>query len=235
MRPRQRHRGAPHSARPIRGVVFDLDGVLVQSEHLGWIAWRDFLQPLGHEFSFDQYRVLIGTGETAHVIRQRYGLEIPLADLVLDHRRRLMALVQTDLVVTPGAIDTVTEVRARGRLVAVATNSPLEYVQRILELTNLGAYLDAVVTAGETGSAKPAPDVYLATATRLGVTPSQCLAVEDSPPGEIAALRAGMLCAIVPNRHLSSAGFSKLSPRFPTLVAFRAALEYLLEGRVCSA
>jgi HAD superfamily hydrolase (TIGR01509 family) len=218
-------------ARTIAGVIFDLDGVLVQTEHLGWIAWRDFLQPLGQEFSFDQYRQLIGTGETAHTIRERYGLEIPVGELISDHRRRLLSLLETDLQITPGAIETVDEVRSKGRLVAVATNSPREYTRRILELSNLAGRLDTVVTAEDVGNPKPAPDVYLAAASRLGLRSSQCLAVEDSPPGQTAAIMAGMLCAVIPNSHLVSDEFCNGSPRFPTLLAFRDALGALLQGR----
>ena len=224
------HRSGPGSAGKIEAVIFDLDGVLVQTEHLGWEAWRDFLNPLGHNFSFDQYRMVIGSGETAPAMRELFGLDIPTAELITDHRRRLISLLETGLVITPGAIETVTEVLARGRLAAVATNSWREYTRRILELSNLGDLLNIVVSAEDVASPKPAPDVYLAAASRLELPPSRCLAVEDSPPGQTAALLARMPCVIIPNTHLLTADFSPGSPRLPSLLAFRDALESLLEG-----
>lgn len=227
----QGHPSGPGSAGKIEAVIFDLDGVLVQTEHLGWEAWRDFLNPLGHNFSFDQYRMVIGSGETAPAMRELFGLDIPVAELIIDHRRRLITLLETGLEITPGAIETVTEVLARGRLAAVATNSSREYTRRILELSHLGDLLNIVVSAEDVANPKPAPDVYIAAASRLELPPSRCLAVEDSPPGQTAALQAGMLCAIVPNSCLLTAEFSEASPRFPTLLAFRDALGALLEGR----
>jgi len=172
----------PPLAQPIRAVVFDLDGVEVQTEPLNWKSWREFLEPLGHEFGLDDYRAMIGMGASEHIIRERYKVEMPIEDLIADHRRRLIALLETDLVVTPAAIETICEIKERGRLVAVATNSPFEYAERVLQLSGR-SLLDTLVTAKDASQPKPAPDVYLVAAARLGVPPSNCLAVEDSPPG----------------------------------------------------
>ena len=170
-------------------------------------------------------------GACEHIIRERYKVEMPIEDLIADHRRRLIALLEADLVVTPAAIETVCEIKKRGRLVAVATNSPFEYAERVLQLSGLSSLLDTLATGEDATQPKPAPDVYLVATARLSVPPSRCLAVEDSPPGQTAALRAGMSCAVIPNDFLPQAEFSPASPRFPTLHAFREALDGLLAAR----
>ncbi len=138
--------------------------------------------PARAQVDLDDTCQLIGTGETAHIIRPLYGLEMPVEELISDHRRWVIALFEMDLIVTPGALDILAEARARGRLAAVATNS---------RSNSPGGASGPAASApsgrvghGRRGEESEAGGRYLPDRSdATGAPPSQCLAIEDSPPG----------------------------------------------------
>ncbi len=177
----------------MRPIVFDCDGVLVDSEQLAWDAWRRILARYGITLTSDDIALLTGrTDRDAHDHFARRA-ELPdhasfwaeLSDITFrSFDRHLLAFED--------AADTLDALMMRGAVMAVASSSPRERLDRSLAATGLGEYFEFVVGGDEVAFGKPAPDLFLAAAAGLAVEPESCLAVEDTPAGIVAARAAGM-------------------------------------------
>jgi beta-phosphoglucomutase len=178
-----------------RAVLWDLDGTLVDSEEFHWLSWRDTLKPEGVELTYQQFlgsfgqrndRILTGwLGEGCDPDRiRRIGDAKETEYRRLAHTRGLNPL--------PGAKEWLIALRAAGWKQAVASSAPALNVKTMLDVLKLDALLDAVVTAEDVTHGKPAPDVFLAAAAKVGVVPSRCVVVEDAAAGVEAGRRAGM-------------------------------------------
>ncbi|MFG2025493.1 HAD family hydrolase [Streptomyces sp. NPDC048825] len=182
-------------------VIFDLDGTLVDSEPNYYEAGRQTLA--GHgvtDFTwtdFEQY-VGISTAETVAHWKERYAIEAPRDVLLAEKNRRYLALARTATHVFPEMRKFVELLAVEGIPMAVASGSSREAIEAILAGTGLGASLRTVVSAEEVARGKPAPDVFLEAARRLGAAPADCVVLEDAAPGAAAAHAAGMRCIAIP-------------------------------------
>jgi HAD superfamily hydrolase (TIGR01509 family) len=182
-----------------RAVVFDMDGLLVDSEP-SWAAAEAELfarhgRPFGPGDVLDTHGRSVETTLAIHAERLAKPRDLLLAEMLDSVRRRY----ETDVPIRPGAADLVAFLH--GRLpMAVASNSPLELVDLGLRRHGLRDAIDHIVTADDVPRAKPAPDVYVEACARLGVPVSDILALEDSVPGVQAAKAAGLMCVGVPER-----------------------------------
>lgn len=183
--------------RPPQAVVFDNDGVLLDTESAWTRAERTLFERHGAAFTADHKRALIGSSRTAAAAMIEEMLGLPGRGLAL--MDDLHALVMEELLAgvepMPGALAALDAVRAAGLPVAVATNSPPDFARRALGAVGVLERLDAVVCASDVARGKPAPDVYLEACARLRAVPGRCVGLEDSPSG-VAALRAAGLFAI---------------------------------------
>jgi HAD superfamily hydrolase (TIGR01509 family) len=177
----------------VKGVVFDCDGTLVDSERLSFQAWREVLAGHGYELRDDDIEATRGRSYP-HV--HAYFAErasIPDADAFWPlHSGRLYELLETDLEVFADAVEAARDLKERGVPIAIATGSRRERLDATLRAAGLHELFDVTVAQDEVPQAKPAPDLFLRAAELLGVTPAECVAVEDSPTGVEAALAAGM-------------------------------------------
>jgi HAD superfamily hydrolase (TIGR01509 family) len=177
----------------VKGVVFDCDGTLVDSERLSFQAWREVLAGHGYVLRDDDIEATRGRSYP-HV--HAYFAErasIPDADAFWPlHSGRLYELLETDLEVFADAVEAARDLKERGVPIAIATGSRRERLDATLRAAGLEGLFDVTVAADEVARAKPAPDLFLAAAERLGVAPGSCVAVEDSPSGVEAALAAGL-------------------------------------------
>jgi len=184
----------------IQAVIFDMDGVLVDSE----VYWREsreeFATALGKVWTADDHRAAMGrsTIEWAAVMKERLGLDWTLEQIMDDVKARIVAHYEERLPVLPGALEAVRTAASAYR-VALASGSPTEIIQEVMRLTKLDGVFEAVVYGDDMKHGKPAPDIYLETARLLGVPPEQCVAIEDSGNGIRAAKAAGMYCIAVPS------------------------------------
>jgi len=183
-----------------RAVVFDMDGLLLDTEILWHRAEVELFRRHGGEFSWDDKMAVIGTSFafTARYFAQR--LRRPAAEgeaLVREMIEIMHGELQRDVAGRPGAVELVAGLRGRTRL-GLASNSPRMLVDTALATAGLADAFDAIVTADDVEHAKPAPDLYLLACERLGVPPSEALALEDSPSGVAAAKAAGLTCFAVP-------------------------------------
>jgi len=193
--------------RPLRAVVFDFDGTILDTETPEFEEWRAAFRARGHDLTLEVWQHSLGTVGA-------YDPCAHLADLTggpLDHgalRREVYARHQTRCEaqpLLPGVVDRAREARAAGLGTAVASSSLSEWVEGWLARHGIRALFDAVCTRDEVAQVKPAPDLFLLAAARLGASPAECLVFEDSPNGIRAARAAGMKCVAIPNpltRHL---------------------------------
>lgn len=174
-------------------IIFDCDGVLVDSEELAWSAWREALAPYGVEISDQEVADLSGRTERDAFDHFAAKGEIPsYEDFWPVLAARVHELFEKYLEAFEDAADTLEFLSERGREMAVASSSPRARLDLSLSSTGLDRFFEVVVAGDEVISGKPAPDIYLAAAAGLGVDPVTCIAVEDAPAGVAAASAAGM-------------------------------------------
>ncbi|MFF7163583.1 HAD family hydrolase [Streptomyces sp. NPDC008086] len=182
-------------------VIFDLDGTLVDSEPNYYEAGRGLLAEHGiADFTWADHERYVGisTLETVTLWKREYGLRASVDELLADKNRRYLDLARTATRVYPEMRKFVELLAAEDVPMAVASGSSREAITAILSGTGLDAQLRTVVSADEVGRGKPAPDVFLEAARRLGVAPGDCVVLEDAAPGAAAAHAAGMRCIAIP-------------------------------------
>jgi HAD superfamily hydrolase (TIGR01509 family) len=187
-------------------VVFDLDGVLIESEQVWDAAREELARERGATWDERATTDMMGMSskEWSSYMHDRLGVPITPAEINDDVVRRVAAAYQDHLPILPHAIETVQELARRWRLgVASSSNRPI--IELVLDRMGVRNCFDAVVSSEEVERGKPAPDVYIAAARQLGVEPGDCVAVEDSTNGVKAAVAAGMRTIAVPNRELPPA------------------------------
>jgi HAD superfamily hydrolase (TIGR01509 family) len=183
----------------IRAILFDLDGVLADTERLQWTAYRNVLLELGVDVGVEEYRrEWIATGQGPEYACRTYRLSIDPDELRARKARTYRLLLDGEILPRPGAVDVLARLRPSHRL-ALVTNSVREEVELILGRFGMTSALDVTVAREDYEQAKPAPDGYLTAAARLAVAPSECVVVEDTARGVRAGLAAGMRVLAVPN------------------------------------
>lgn len=182
------------SDRTYSAVIFDLDGVLWDGEPLYHEAFNTVLAPYGHRVSDDDYNRIIGLPVEAcwDWLRQRLNLTDPQGRFLHAYNETVLRLLERPVKPLPGVRPLIDELKRRGVPIAVASASLRAWVDTTLRGLGLQDAFDAVVSADEVDNGKPAPDLFLAAASRLGTPPDRCLAVEDTLTGIRSARAAGM-------------------------------------------
>ena len=186
----------------IAAVVFDMDGVLVDSEQL-WDEVRENLaRERGGRWSDRAQADMMGMSspEWSRYMHDMVGLADQPEEINAEVVRRLLARYRESLPLIDGAIDAVERLAARWPL-GVASSSNREVIDAVLEAAGIAGKFEATVSSEEVARGKPAPDVYLEAARRLGVDAARCAAVEDSRNGIRSAHSAGMRVLAIPNPH----------------------------------
>lgn len=195
----------------ITAVVFDMDGLMVNSESLARDVWNTVLAEFGCQMDDETHRRMIGrrTGESAHIVRERFALPLSPAELAA-RKTRLWESVwrRQGVPLMPGLERLHGELARREIPWGVATSSPRQYAEHVVAGLPLAGHCRAIAAGDEVERGKPAPDIYLLAAERMQVPPERCLALEDSVPGGRAAQAAGMTLAAVPNGTTATADFS---------------------------
>jgi HAD superfamily hydrolase (TIGR01509 family) len=183
-------------------VIFDLDGVLTDSEQLWNQAKQDLVLSAGGRWRDDAPHAMMGMSSTewARYLHDVLGVALGPDEINREVVRRMEGLYRDQLPLLAGAVEAVTALARRWRL-GLASSSNREIIDLVLELAGLTSAFAATVSSEEVARGKPAPDVYLEAARRLGVDPRGCVAVEDSGNGLRSAVAAGMAVIAVPNPH----------------------------------
>jgi HAD superfamily hydrolase (TIGR01509 family) len=190
----------------IEAVVFDLDGVLIDSERVWDEARRGLAAERGRPWPEAASRDMMGMSspEWSAYMHEAVGLPEAPEEISAEVVRRLEEIYRERLPLLPGAPEAVERLAGRWPL-GVASSSNRELIDLVLELSGLDRQFKATVSSEEVDRGKPAPDVYLETAGRLGVQPDRCAAVEDSEKGILSAKAAGMRVLAIPNPHFPPA------------------------------
>lgn len=193
---------AGEERRAFDAVVFDLDGVVVDTERILHDLWVDMFARYGCSFTLEEYSAVVGSDhgfDPLAVLVERSTLPIPsLAELEMEVEENEQSRLK-GLSVLPGVREWIEAAERLGMGLAVASSSPPVWVRARLEDVGLDAHFSVVSGRDGRLPAKPEPDLYLDACSRLGVEPARAIAVEDSANGLQAAHAAGLFCVAVPN------------------------------------
>jgi HAD superfamily hydrolase (TIGR01509 family) len=178
----------------VLGIIFDCDGVLVDSERMSLASWLPVLARHGIQAEIGQIEPFIGKSDRAVLEHFRRLASVPLGDELLEERlAEYFRAARGNLRAFPGVVSLLERLRAEGVPMAVASSGRPQKIHFNLEQARLTEFFDVVVSSVEVERGKPAPDLFLLAARRLGLDPEQCAVVEDSVFGVQAARSARML------------------------------------------
>jgi len=196
-------------------IIFDMDGLLVDSEVIWLEVETMMIKERGHEYTDEVRQNVIGLrlDEFMTYLRDHYQFPETVEALTAELIERFIALVPTKVVPQPGASEIIDYVIRNDIPRAIASSSPQVIIDAIVETMGWMDTFDVRCSADNEARGKPAPDVYLRAAEKLGVDPTKCLALEDSPNGSRAAVAAGMTCYAVPDTsHSKVEAFEGITP-----------------------
>lgn len=178
--------------------IFDMDGVLVNSEPFYVEVEQSNFRHLGLEISEKEHQAYQGTATDRmwQLIKERHGIEHPVDELVKMTNSLVTPYFNSleKMEPMPGVKNLIEKLKEKGIPLAVASSSYADVIEIILQKTGLKSYFDVVVSSQMAGASKPEPDIFLLTARKLSVPPEKCIVIEDSTNGIKAAKAAGMFC-----------------------------------------
>ena len=186
----------------IRGLIFDFDGLIVDTETPSFQAWQEVFERRGCQLTLETWADCIGRGQDAFDpcdhLEACLGHPIDHGRICSEEQKREMELIGKQPVL-PGVLEVIAAAKRQDLKLGVASSSQREWVIGHLARLGLAEQFDGVRCADDVDHAKPAPDLYRAVLEVLGLHPDQAIAFEDSPNGVQAAKRAGLFCVAVPN------------------------------------
>jgi beta-phosphoglucomutase-like phosphatase (HAD superfamily) len=209
-----------------QALIFDFDGLMIESETIALRVWKEVVASLGSEMEEGINRLLIGKSPSAGaaIVKQVLNLSIDASELQRIYWEERTIQMCREATPVDGLEALVLYLLELGMRLAVASNSPTNYLRQVLQAIDLDHYFEVVVGSDQVPAGKPAPDVYLETARRLDIHAASTLALEDSPDGIAAAIAAGMTCYAIPNPGLAGGDFSQAHQQFGSMEALHSHL-----------
>ncbi len=188
--------------RPMDLLIFDFDGLILDTETVIFEAWNEIFESYGAHLPLDQWAFCIGTSHNAFdvhgYLESQIGRKVDRKELADRHRQRIMELL-APLQPRPGVLEYFEEARKHKIAMALASSSNQDWVMGHLSRLGIADIFHSIRTANDVEKVKPDPELYQLTLTTMGVSPGQAIAFEDSPNGIKAAQAAGIFCVAVPN------------------------------------
>lgn len=188
----------------MKAVLFDMDGTIFDSEYISFLSWSQAGRNLCLDLDFNvliEEMYGLNNHTLAEFFRSRYGDTFPCSALIAEWARCTREYIHTKgLPKKPGVPEIFDDLRAMGLKLGLVSSTILETIQGHLQISELRDAFDVIVSGDMVERGKPDPDCYLLAAARLGISPDQCVVVEDSKNGILAGKRAGMLTVQVPDR-----------------------------------
>lgn len=186
----------------IKGLLFDFDGLILDTEGPVYQSWRELFHSYGYDLTLEDWQICIGSAEgTASFfenLAEKLGNPVDLDSETPKRLERELELIASQPIL-PGVREHLQRAAELGLKMGVASSSPCKWVEGHLKERGLRDYFHCVLAADDVGSTKPDPDLYLTAVDCLEVRPEQVIAYEDSPNGVLAAKRAGLYCVAVTN------------------------------------
>ena len=187
----------------IQAVIFDMDGTLIDTEKYYWRFWPMALAEFGYRMTDEQALTMRSLGRpfAPRQLKGWFGEDFDYI-AVRDRRKALMeeTIDREGIERKPGVLELLKRLKQEGMTTAIATATDLERTGKYLKMTGLEGYFDRLISATQVKEGKPSPDIYLYACEQLGVSPEDCIAVEDSPNGVLSAYRAGCKVVMVPDQ-----------------------------------
>ncbi|MCA9230087.1 MAG: HAD family phosphatase [Planctomycetales bacterium] len=193
----------PSPKAPLQAVIFDLDGLMFNTEDLYQEVGRDSLARRGKQLTQELLDEMMGRKSdiALQIMIDRHDLEISVEDLATEQAESMRKLIPTRLQPLPGLLSLLAALEAGGIPKAIATSSGRQFVTQVLGQSQLEPRFDFVFTSEDIENGKPAPDVYLLAASSLGFDPARTMVLEDTQIGCRAATAAGAYTVAVPGEH----------------------------------
>ena len=188
--------------RPIRGILFDMDGLVLDSEILYTRFWREAAHSLGYPMTVEQSLGMrsLGKDRGQPYLESLFGPGIDYTTLRNKRIELMDAYVESHgISPKPGIFELLDYMEEHGIAAAITSSSPMESIRKHLSAVNLLHRFQKLCSGHDIPNTKPAPDIYLLGAKELGLDPRECLALEDSPTGILSAYRAGCLPVMIPD------------------------------------
>lgn len=205
-----------------RAVIFDMDGVIVDSEPLHYESEKRVLSRLGYDFPREIHRKYIGYAneyEFWQDLLEEYGVSLNIQTLILEKQDYFFKHLSHITIIKP-ALTLLERLKKVSISIALASSSGRELIQKILDTFSLNHFFTVIQSGDDVKNGKPAPDIFLLTAEKLGVKPGECIVIEDSLNGVKAGHAAGMTVVAVPNEYTKMLDFSLADYRVESLDDF---------------
>lgn len=195
-------------------IIFDMDGTLIDSEHIWEKAEGAMFTDRNLAYTVEARQRVIGLrlDQFFQTLIEMYNLDESVEALSAELTQRMLALIPSEVKAKPGAQPLIEWTKAQGLPYALASSSPMPIIDACMAAQGWDDLMPLRFSADQVPHGKPAPDVYLLAAEKLGVDPTRCLAIEDSPAGSQAAVAAGMTTFIVPDFHTPRERLQEISP-----------------------
>lgn len=194
----------------MKAIVFDFDGTVVDTESAVYASWNELYEQHGGRLPLERWVDVVGAPgqifDPYDDLEAQIGKKLDRSALETARRAREMELARMERPL-PGVLELLQEASERGLKVGLATNSREDWAEGHLKALGVRHFFDVVATADDVERGKPDPALYALAVKRLGTSPEDALAIEDSPAGALGATRAGLVCLVVPNPLTRAAAF----------------------------
>lgn len=181
----------------MKAVIFDMDGVIIDSEPIHFEVDIQTMKDFGCSISKEELNKYVGTTNEYMFtdIKNKYKLDKSVEEII-NYRCELVKrkVIESDLVAIEGIIDLLKNIKSKNIPAAIASSSPRDFIEVVVSKFGIEDYFSCILSGEEVENGKPAPDIYVETAKKLGISPEECVVIEDSKNGVLAAKKAGMKC-----------------------------------------
>lgn len=218
--------------KQIKALIFDMDGLLVDSEPIQFETSKLLFHRHGHQFTVRHLRKFLGVRlvDELTALKHYWKLSPGVSALQMERKDIFLKLVQQKLPLSEGAIELLHFLRKVSLPIGLGTSADRWFVDEVMEKFGIKHYFDVIVDADGVKQGKPNPEVYLRVAEQLKISPENCLVLEDAVNGVAAAKNAGMMCFAVPNLYTPKEYYQEANQIFQSLWEVTRALTPLLSS-----